>query len=52
MVSGGGGGDGREDWGEVCPPLDHLRSHNPEYPGSTPGMPPRPSDNVPVLDKI
>ena len=68
MVSGGGGGGEGEDrggggaprgggskerLGRGMPPFDDLRSLNPEYPGSTPGMmSPRPLDNVPVLDKI
>ena len=48
----GVGGGPKERLGRGMPPFDHLRSLNPAYPGSTPGMPPRPSDNVPVLDKI
>lgn len=54
MVSRGGGGrSSKERLGRGMPPFDHLRSLNPEYPGSTPGMmSPRPFDNVPVLDKI
>ena len=48
----GGGGGTKEILGSGMPPFDNLRSLNPEYPGSTPGMPPRPSENVPVLDKI
>ena len=45
---GGGGGEMKGSLERGMPPFDHLRSLEIR---NTPGMPPRPSDNVPVLDK-
>lgn len=48
VPEGGGGGEMKGSLERGMPPFDHLRSLEIR---NTPGMPPRPSDNVPVLDK-